>query len=167
MNSVSFRTSSIINTTILTPRGGTNRETRLPTKPKTTDRWRIAVCDSGDRCRDCGSYTSAAVSHSWDRSAEGFPGGCSSGRHRRGPTPTRGAGPATRWPRRRLRSSPTKPGRDTRGCSGPGGHRFALRRIRATVSYWCPAGPRPDTCCCSRSSGCASTLLNRNRDRVS
>ena len=135
--------------------------------PSTTGRRRIAVGGSVARCRGSGSCTSAAVSHSSDRSAAGFPVDCSSGSHRCGPTPMRGARPATCWLHRRSRSSPTERRRDTAECSDLGGRRAAPHRIRANASYWCRAGPTPDMRCCSRPSGCASTLLNRNRDTVS
>jgi hypothetical protein len=133
----------------------------------TTDRWRIAVGGSGARCHGCDSCRSRAVSHSSDRSAAGFPDGCSSRCHRCGPTPMRGAGPATRWLRHRLRSSPIERRRDIAECSELGGCRSTPRRIRANVWYRSRAGPTPDMYYCSRSSGCASRVLNRSRDTVS
>jgi hypothetical protein len=133
----------------------------------TNGRSSTAVGDSGARCHGCDSYKSVAVSHSSDRSAAGFPVDCSSGCHRRGPTPTRAAGPTTRWLRRRSRSSPTARRRDTAECNDGGGRRCTPRRIRANVWYRCCAGPKPDTHYCSRPSGYASTLLNRIRGTVS
>ncbi len=128
---------------------------------------RIAVGGSGARCHGCDSCMSVAVSHSSDRSAAGFPVDCSSGPRRCGPRRMPGAGSATRWLRRRSRSSPIERRRDTAECSDLGGRRFAPRRIRASVWYWRRAGPTPDRRCRSRSSGCASRVLHRNRDTVS
>jgi hypothetical protein len=133
----------------------------------TTDRRRIAVGGSDARCHGCDSCTSVAGSHSSDRSAAGFPVGCSSGSRRRGPTRMRGAGPATRWLRHRSRSSPIERRRDTAECSELGGCRSTPRRIRANVSYRCRAGPTPDMRYCSRSFGCVSRVRNHNRGTVS
>jgi hypothetical protein len=139
-----------------------------PSRPSTTGRRRIAVAGSGARCRGSDSCTSVAASHSSDRSAAGFPVDCSSGPRRCGPTSMRGAGPATRWFRRRSRSSPIERRRDTVECSDCGGRRSTPRRIRANVSYWCRAGPTPDMHYRSRPFGCASRgVRNRNRDTVS
>ncbi|MDT5126095.1 MAG: hypothetical protein QOH54_1739, partial [Mycobacterium sp.] len=142
---------------------------RLRTEPpvRTTDRWRIAVGGSGARCYGSDSCTSVAVSHSSDRSAASFPVDCSSGCRRCGPTPMRGAGPATRSRRRRSRRSPTGRRRDTAERSELGRCRSTPRRIRANVWYRCRAGPTPDMRYCSRSSGCASRVLNRSRGTVS
>lgn len=74
----------------------------------TIGRRRIAVGGSGARCHGCDSCTSVAVNHSSDRSAAGFPVDCSSGPHRCGPAPMRGAGRTTRWLRHRSRSGPTE-----------------------------------------------------------
>lgn len=133
----------------------------------TIDLWRIAVGGSGARCRGSDSCTSVTVSRSSDRSAAGFPVDCSSGPHRCGPTPMRGAGPTTRWLRHRSRSSPTEPRRDTAECSGPGDRRSAPRRIRANVSSWCRAGPTPDMQYRSTPSDCASRVVHHIRDTVS
>ncbi|MDT5210951.1 MAG: hypothetical protein QOF67_3366 [Mycobacterium sp.] len=135
--------------------------------PKTTGRRRIAVGDSAARCHGSGSYTSAAVSHSSDRSAGGFPFDCWSDSHRCGPTRMRVASQTTRRFRRRLRNSRTERRPDTSGCSDRGRWRRPHRLTRATASYRCRAGPTPDMHCCSRSSGCASRVANRNRDTVS
>lgn len=130
----------------------------------TTARRRIAVGGSVAPCRDCGSCMSPAASRSSDRSAVGSPDDCWSGRHRCGPSPMRGADPATRSRRHRSRSSATAHRRDTPGCSDPGGRQSAPRRIRARVSSWHRAGPTPDRRYRSRPFDCASKVVSRNRD---
>ena len=132
-----------------------------------TGRRHIAVGGSGGRCLGCDSCKWVAASRSSDRSAAGFPVDCSSGPHRCGPTPMRGVRPAKRPLRHRSHSSPTALRRDTPGCSDPGDHRSVPRRTRATVPYSTCVGSMPDMRCCSRSFGCASRELNRNRDTVS
>ena len=134
---------------------------------KTIGRWRTAVGGSGARCHGSDSCMSLAASHSSDRSAAGFPVDCSSGSHRCGPKPMRGAGPTTRRLRRRSRSGSTEPRRDTAECSDLGGRRSAPRRIRANVSYWCRAGATPDMHYRSRPFGCASRVASHSRDTVS
>jgi hypothetical protein len=143
------------------------RAPRRGQSPNKIGRWRIAVGGSGVRCHGCDSCTSQAVSHSSDRLAAGFPVDCWSGSRRCGPTPMRGAGPATCSLRHRSRSSPTERRRDTAERSERGWWPSTPRRIRASVSYWCRAGPTPDMHYRSRSSDCASRVVNRNRDTVS
>jgi hypothetical protein len=143
------------------------RAPRRGQSPNKIGPWSIAVGGTGAVCHGCDSCTSQAVSHSSDRLAADFPVDCWSGPHRCGPTPMRGAGPATRWLRHRSRNSPTERRRDNLGCSDPGGCRFAPRRIRARVSYRYRAGPTPDMRYRSRPFGCASRVANRNRDTVS
>jgi hypothetical protein len=133
----------------------------------TTGRRHIAADGSGDLYLGSGSCTSVIESHSSDRSAAGSPADCSSGRRLCGPRRTRGGRSTRSRLRRRSRNSPTARRRDTPGCSDPGGCRFALGLIRAKVSCWHRAEPKPGMRCRSRSSGCASRARIRNRDTAS
>jgi hypothetical protein len=133
----------------------------------TNNRWRTAVGGSGGPGHDFDSCTSVAASRSSDRPAVGFPVDSSSGPHRCGPRPTQGAGPTTRWRRRRLRNSLPERRRDIAECSGRHGCQSAPRRIRANVRYSTCVGATPDMHYRSRSSDCATKVVNHSRDTVS